>query len=151
MKYVKVEWNPALPGFQLDASVYLNELPRLSEDLPPGAREFATAPDHYRFRAARCVKDLELAGIHVPVGKGERLVLRFAPNEWKHEEGLCLVYEGVTHFSVASDREIDWTEVETVVLDEITPAPGGCVHEIALTDSTIVVRCADLRATWGGC
>ncbi|MFG2541333.1 hypothetical protein ACGFY8_05325 [Streptomyces sp. NPDC048232] len=150
MKYVKAEWNPDLPGFHVDPSAYLAELPRLSESLPPGARQFATAQDHYSFRSTRCVKDLELSGIHVPVGRNERMTIRFAPNEWKHDDGLRIEYVGVTHFSLQRDGEIDWTEIESVVLDEVTPTPDGCVHEIALTDSTILVRCSDLWATWGG-
>ncbi len=42
MKYVKADWDLALPGFQVDASEYLRELPRLGEALPPGAREFGS-------------------------------------------------------------------------------------------------------------
>jgi hypothetical protein len=39
--------------------------------------------------------------------------------------------------------------VDTVMLDEITPHEDGCRHEIALTDLSIIVHCADLRAVWG--
>ncbi|MFF6969140.1 hypothetical protein ACWDYK_33810 [Streptomyces anthocyanicus] len=95
------------------------------------------------------MKDLELADVHVPVGRNESMSIRFAPNAWKHEEGLRIEYVGVTSFSMASHREIDWTEAETVILDEIIPTQDGCVHEIALTDATVLVRCSDLRATWG--
>jgi hypothetical protein len=37
-----------------------------------------------------------------------------------------------------------------VLLDEVLPGEdGGCVHEIALTDASITVRCKDLQAVWG--
>ena len=149
MKYVKADWDPRLPGFHVDPGEYLEQLPRLSGDLPPGARKFATDADHYNFRSARCVKDLELSNVHVPVGRNESMSIRFAPNAWKHEEGLRIEYVGVAYFSMESHREIDWTEAETVILDEIIPTQDGCVHEIALTDATVLVRCSDLRATWG--
>jgi hypothetical protein len=39
--------------------------------------------------------------------------------------------------------------VDTVLLDESLPdEDGGCLHEIALTDASITVRCADLQAVW---
>jgi hypothetical protein len=41
--------------------------------------------------------------------------------------------------------------VDAVLLDEILPdEDGGCTHEIALTDASILVRCRDLEAVWGG-
>ncbi|MFJ9818154.1 hypothetical protein ACIRU3_23390 [Streptomyces sp. NPDC101151] len=40
--------------------------------------------------------------------------------------------------------------VDTVLLDEILPDEGGGrIHEIALTDVSITVRCEDLQAVWG--
>ncbi|MFE9413939.1 hypothetical protein ACFYN0_34920 [Streptomyces sp. NPDC006704] len=39
--------------------------------------------------------------------------------------------------------------VDTLLLDEILPdGDGGCPHEIALTDASIIVRCEDLQAAW---
>jgi hypothetical protein len=149
MKYVKVEWNPKLPGFHVDPTEYLKELPGLEGILPSGAWAFASDSEHYSFRSRRCVKDLELADIVVPVGKEGKLTVHFSPNEWKHDDGLCIEYSGVTHFSIDRDQSIDWMQADTVMLDEIVPHPDGCLHEIALADSTITVRCADLRATWG--
>ncbi|MEU9398944.1 hypothetical protein [Streptomyces sp. NPDC048242] len=44
-------------------------------------------------------------------------------------------------------HSINWMLVDTVLLDEIVPdRDGGCVHEIALTDASITVRCEDLHA-----
>ncbi|MGW3464161.1 hypothetical protein ACWDE9_33260, partial [Streptomyces olivaceoviridis] len=48
--------------------------------MPPGARSFATDPDHYDIAGAtRCVKDGEPAGVHLATDKSGGLVLDFAP------------------------------------------------------------------------
>ncbi|MFI6351623.1 hypothetical protein ACIBJF_02925 [Streptomyces sp. NPDC050743] len=157
MKFVKALWQDH--GFHVDPTAYLAELPRLRGVLPPGAWAFASDPGHYDIPGAvRCVKDLELAGIHPATDKSGRLVLEFAPNRFKHDSGLLVSYSGVRHFSVDYHRAIDWMRVDTVLLDEILPdeeagedgvEAGGCVHEIALTDASITVRCQDLHAEWG--
>ncbi|MFF7597326.1 hypothetical protein [Streptomyces mirabilis] len=150
MKYVTAVWDDG--GFSVDPGAYLAELPRLGADLPPGARSFATDPGHYDIAGAtRCVKDLELAGVHLATDKSGSLVLDFAPNKFKHDSGLRISYSGVTHFSVDYEHSIDWMLVDAVLLDEILPdEDGGCTHEIALTDASILVRCRDLEAVWGG-
>ncbi|MFI2639496.1 hypothetical protein [Streptomyces sp. NPDC018610] len=150
MKYVTTDWQEH--GFYVDPRAYLAELPHFQDHLPPGAREFSCEPSHYALGhgSRRCVKDLELSGIHVPTDKSGGLTLEFAPNQWKHVSGLRISYSGVTHFSIDYDRAIDWMLVDTVLLDEILPdGDGGCVHEIALTDATVTVRCQDLRSVWG--
>lgn len=149
MRYVTAVWDDG--GFYLDPRAYLAELPRLRAGLPPGARSFATDPGHYDVAGAtRCVKDLELAGIHPATDKTGGLVLDFAPNAFKHHSGLRISYSGVRHFSIDHQHSIDWMNVDTVLLDEILPGEdGGCLHEIALTDASITVRCEDLRAVWG--
>ncbi|MFG2354803.1 hypothetical protein [Streptomyces sp. NPDC048521] len=149
MKYVTAVWDDG--GFYVDARAYLAELPRLRAHLPPGARSFATDPGHYDIAGAtRCVKDLELAGVHLATDKSGSLVLDLAPNKFKHDSGLRISYSGVTHFSIDHGHSIDWMPVDTVLLDEILPDEnGGCLHEIALTDASITVRCEDLRAVWG--
>ncbi|MET8973991.1 hypothetical protein ABZX85_00065 [Streptomyces sp. NPDC004539] len=147
MQYVETAWDST--GFRLDPTAYLAALPGLHACLPPGARSFATDPGHYDIPGAtRCVKDLELADIRLATDKSGGLVLEFAPNPWKHDTGLRISYSGVRHFSVDYGHAIDWMPADTVLLDEILPNDDGCVHEIALTDATITVRCADLRATW---
>ncbi|MFE5217124.1 MULTISPECIES: hypothetical protein [unclassified Streptomyces] len=149
MKYVTAVWDDG--GFDVDPSAYLAELPRLRADLPPGAASFATDPGHYDFAGAtRCVKDLELAGVHLATDKSGGLVLDFAPNRFKHDAGLRISYSGVTRFSIDYEHSIDWMSVDTVLLDEILPTDnGGCRHEIALTDATVTVQCEDLQAVWG--
>ncbi|TQK45049.1 hypothetical protein FBY35_6590 [Streptomyces sp. SLBN-118] len=81
MKFVKADWDPNPGGFNLDPSAYLAELPKIREALPAGAREFAFDAGHYSMRSNRCVKDLELAGIHVATDKNGVLTLEFAPNQ----------------------------------------------------------------------
>ncbi|MGJ5750664.1 hypothetical protein FB563_5032 [Streptomyces puniciscabiei] len=159
MRFVKTHWHGH--GFYVDPRAYLAELPRLYGVLPPGAWEFASDPGHYDIPGAvRCVKDLELAHIRPATDKSGQLVLEFAPNRFKHDSGLRITYSGVRHFSIDHHRAIDWLRVDTVLLDEILPddeslpaedgaEAGGCVHEIALTDASITVRCQDLRAEWG--
>jgi hypothetical protein len=158
MRFVKTHWQDH--GFYVDPTAYVAELPRLRGVLPPGAWAFASDPGHYDIPGAvRCVKDLELAGIHPATDKSGRLVLEFAPNRFKHDSGLRVSYAGVRHFSVDYHCAIDWMRVDTVLLDEILPdeeagedgvEAGGCVHQIALTDASITVRCQDLHAEWGG-
>ncbi|MFS4109441.1 hypothetical protein [Streptomyces sp. PD-S100-1] len=150
MKYVTTVWQDH--GFFVDPRAYLAELPTFQDQLPAGARKFACDPAHYALGHgnSRCVKDLELSGIHAPTDKSGGLTLECAPNQWKHDSGLRISYSGVTHFSVDYEHAIDWMPVDTVLLDEILPdEDGGCVHEISLTDATITVRCQDLRAEWG--
>lgn len=149
MRYVKAEWSAEFSGFRLAADAYLAKLPELREQLPPGAWEFASDPDHYRFSGRRCVKDLGLLAVTVPGAAGRNAAITFSPNEWKHDEGLTIEYSGALRVEVERRREIDWMETDTVVLDEILPHEGGLRHEIELADSTIVVHAADLRAAWG--
>lgn len=149
MRFVKAEWDSEMNGFSLDPSSYLAELPHMRDALPAGAWAFASDVEHYRMRSSRCVKDLELAGISVPADKCGVLTLEFAPNQWKHESGLRIRYSGVSHFSIDYDQSIDWMQTDTVLLDEILPREGGCLHEITLTDASIIVHCQDLEAVWG--
>ncbi|MFI6357963.1 hypothetical protein ACIBJF_36270 [Streptomyces sp. NPDC050743] len=152
MKFVTAVWKPEQHGFWLDPRPYLAELPKISEQLPPGAREFACDPAHYDMGHGNthCVKDLEFSGVQVATDKSGGLTLEFAPNQWKHDTGLRISYSGVTHFSIDYRHSIDWMLVDTVLLDEILPdEDGGCLHEIALTDASITVRCEDLQAVWG--
>lgn len=148
MKYIKADWDDEFHGFAVDPARYLAELPRLAPALPPGARAFVMEPGHYRFGSVRCVKDLELAEVRVATDRSGTVVLRFAPNQWKHEEGLVIRYTRVTRFSVDYHHGIDWMAADTLVLDEVLPDPVGCRHEIALTDGTITVHGEDLEATW---
>ncbi|WP_405900515.1 hypothetical protein OG242_26430 [Streptomyces sp. NBC_00727] len=150
MKFVKAEWDAEVHGFDLDPSAYLGELPKMRDALPPGAWAHASDAEHYRMRSSRCVKDLELAEISVPTDKRGIVVIDFAANQWKHESGLRIRYSGVSHFSIDYDQSIDWMQADTVLLDEVLPREGGCLHEIALTDASITVHCQDLEAVWGG-
>ncbi|MFE0132441.1 hypothetical protein ACFWY6_12840 [Streptomyces sp. NPDC059037] len=146
---MKVEWDTEFRGFSIDAAAYLAALPGLKQALPDGAWEFVSDAGHYSFSSDRCVKDLELAEVSLPVTRVGGAGIGFLPNPWKHPAGLRIEYVGVTGFSVEYHDSIDWMESITVLLDEVRPAPGGgIVHEIELTDATIVVRCADLVAVW---
>ncbi|QES40284.1 hypothetical protein DEJ49_04175 [Streptomyces venezuelae] len=152
MKYVKVDWNAELHGFRTDARDYLAALPDFRDELPEGARAFASEAGHYDYSSERCIKDLELSDICLPtatMGGPGTASISFRSNQWKHTVGLRIEYTGVTHFSVDYEASIDWMEAITVLLDETLPHEDGIVHEIELTDATIKVRCADLKAVWG--
>ncbi|MEW2392614.1 hypothetical protein AB0933_30050 [Streptomyces venezuelae] len=111
MKYVKVDWDPELHGFRIDARSYLAALPEFEGGLPEGARAFAGEAEHYDYSSVRCVKDLELADVSLPTatkdGPGTASV-SFRPNQWKHDAGLRIEYIGVTHFSIDYEASIDW-------------------------------------------
>ncbi|MEV0323629.1 hypothetical protein ACIBKX_13495 [Streptomyces sp. NPDC050658] len=160
MKYVKADWDPEFRGFLVDALDYVESLPELRPQLPPGAWEYVSEEGHYDYASPTCVKDLELGKIQLPVATAANTAtanaatasIRFLPNLWKHPAGLRIEYTGVTHFSVEYHHSIDWIAAIAVLLDEVRPAGGageGIVHEIEFTDATIVVRCADLVAVWG--
>jgi hypothetical protein len=136
----------------IDPREYLRQLPQLVDALPPGAAAFATNPGHYDLAGPRCVKDLKLD--EYVWRRAERIVrIRFAANPWKHDEDLVIEYTGVSdvrftlHGDATPSESIpDW--VGSVVLDELLPAPGGCVHEVAMHAGSLLVSCADLVARW---
>ncbi|MGW6062803.1 hypothetical protein [Streptomyces sp. NPDC055189] len=156
MKYVQADWDEEAHGFRVDPRQYLAVLPALRGALPAGAWAYASAPEHYTFSSPRCVKDLELVNITLPVqtthGTDGSATLTFAPNQWKHDEALRIECTGVTHFAIDYERSIDWTQTITLLLDEVLPSEavaGGATHELELTDAKITVHCTDLTATWG--
>ena len=61
-----------------------------------------------------------------------------------------------THCPPLTSHETDTAERAGQLSRLLAPAPsravpdedGGCVHEIALTDASVTVRCADLEAVW---
>jgi hypothetical protein len=81
--YVVIEHGPE--GNRLDARPYLERLPGFVGDLPPGARAFATDPDHYDLSGKRCVKDLTLGHQVVKLGaKGG--TIKFRHSCWKRPD-----------------------------------------------------------------
>ncbi|MER5726847.1 hypothetical protein ABT084_00590 [Streptomyces sp. NPDC002138] len=126
---------------------YLERLPSLADALPPGARDFATDPDHYDFSGKRCVKDLELQQIRGGEAGDQQAELRFRHNCWKHDEDLVIRYTGVSRFHTDAEPE-DRADLGTVILDEVLPHRSGCSHEIAFWNGTLSVVCRDLVATW---
>ncbi|MET8745694.1 hypothetical protein [Streptomyces sp. NPDC004728] len=165
MKYVHVRPLQDLYGFHLAPQEYLRVLPELLPDLPAGAAEFASDPDHYDFGSSRCVKDLTLDRVDLVDDHGRgSLELSLAPNEWKHEGGLSIRYSGVRDFWVKSDdgaggfelgrgggfveRADGGPRLGDLQLDELLPHPHGFSHEIAFTEGVLFVVGADLVARW---
>ncbi|MFI0259548.1 hypothetical protein ACH4OW_10990 [Streptomyces sp. NPDC017056] len=151
MKYINLDAQVGNLSGVLSPARYLEQLPSLSEDLPAGARRFATAPDHYDFTGKRCVKDLELQHVR-GVGADDRQVeMQFRHNCWKHDEDLVIHYTGVSSFDAGSSEGTEddgWAGLGTVILDEILPHQNGCSHEIAFWNGSLTVVCRDLTATW---
>ncbi|MFE2044208.1 hypothetical protein ACFXAZ_25435 [Streptomyces sp. NPDC059477] len=150
MEYIQLDARiGSLPGV-LSPARYLERLPLLAGGLPAGARDFATAPDHYDFSSKRCVKDLELRHIR-GIGAGDRqMEVRFRHNCWKHDEDLTVRSTGVCGFNAAStdDGGGGWAAFGAVILDEVLPHENGCSHEIAFWNGSLAVVCHDLVAIW---
>jgi len=153
MRHVIVEWreDEYTASSWLDPQPYLDVLPALSADLPPGARAFALDPAHYAFGDPRCVKNLKLENLTFSDGPGPVLVAVFSPSEWMHTESLVLEYSGVSALSVHVEDQSEEEYplgLDRVLLDELLPASAGCTHEIRFTCGSLVVSCADLDARW---
>ncbi|MFJ8853564.1 hypothetical protein [Streptomyces sp. NPDC102437] len=168
MKYVQVRPLQDLYGFHLDPQEYLRVLPGLLPDLPAGAAEFASDPDHYDFGSSRCVKDLTLDRVDLVDDHGHvSLELSLGPNEWKHEGGLRIRYSGVRDFWVKTDDDAGSAggfglgggggfvecgdgvpRLGDLQLDELLPHPQGVSHETAFTEGGLFVVGSDLVARW---
>ncbi|MFE1308305.1 hypothetical protein [Streptomyces sp. NPDC058755] len=146
MRYVELtDGEDGYPGF-IDPRPYLDRLPALAAELPPGARAFATDPGHYDFGGKRCVKDLRPERVRRS-GDGD-VEIRFRHNCFKHDEDLLVRYRGVSRFQSDVLGVCDPASLGDVILDEILPHPGGCTHELACRPGTLVVACRDLEAEW---
>ncbi|MFE2420406.1 hypothetical protein [Streptomyces hokutonensis] len=150
MRYVELDGRAGEVTGVIDPRPYLAELAGFAELLPPGAREFATDPDHYDFGGRRCVKDLKPQSV-VRVGD-DSMEIRFGHNCWKHDDDLLVRYTGVLRFQAdvpdVRDLSADLSALGDVILDEVLPAPGGCTHEIGCRPGTLFVACRDLSAEW---
>ncbi|MGW9214197.1 hypothetical protein ACWGR4_45535 [Embleya sp. NPDC055664] len=151
MRYVDLDATSGGLGGVISPTDYLERLPSFVEALPAGARAFATDAEHYDFHGRRCVKDLSLELVRrcdPSGGEGTEVELRFRHNCRKHDEDLIIRYTGVSAFEVDAPSGREWTNLETVILDEILPHAHGCTHEIAFRPGTLTVTCSDLTATW---
>ncbi|WP_062429102.1 hypothetical protein [Herbidospora daliensis] len=149
MKFIKVERQADPYGFLVSAVDYLQALPRLEADLPPGAREFASDPAHYDFYNVRCVKDLTLVDTHLWDDGRLHLRIIFGPNEWKHDSGLEVSYTDVRAFDIRLRKKgPEESVLGSLMLDEILPHPLGCGHELVFTGGSVNVVAADLSARW---
>ncbi|MFF4149548.1 hypothetical protein ACFYZU_05015 [Streptomyces sp. NPDC001651] len=146
MRYVDLDAQVGDLSGILDPARYLRHLLSVSGDLPPGARAFATDPDHYDFHSRRCVKDLSLGAVRG--AGGEVMEVEFQHNCWKHDQDLLIRYAGVSSFVIDSAEEGHGMDLGTVILDEILPHRDGCSHEFACWGGTLTVVCRDLQATW---
>ncbi|WP_409495883.1 hypothetical protein [Amycolatopsis sp. cmx-11-12] len=139
MEYVKIVPEPT--GFFLDPAAYLERLPDLAAELPPGAARFATDPDHYSFFGDRCIKDLHL--VAVDFARENRELAVTARFSW---------HEGTPVVLTITYRRVEDLRLESgegpVQLDETLPHERGCRHEIQLIGGSIVVVCADFEAVW---
>ncbi|MEU6962162.1 hypothetical protein [Streptomyces chrestomyceticus] len=130
----------------------LERLPLPADELPAGARGFATAPGHDDPSGKRCVKDLELQHMRGAGADGQEVEIRSRHNCWKHDEDLVICSSDVPGFHAGStegddrgDCQDDWEGLGTVIFDEILPHRDGCSHEIAFWDGSLTVVC---RGPW---
>ncbi|MFG2482899.1 hypothetical protein ACGFSI_09070 [Streptomyces virginiae] len=148
MKYVVVE-QQGRGTYWHNPRAYLAALPEVAPALPPGARAFATDPEHYDFSAARCVKDLRPLALPPADAAPERFEIRFA---WSggQEEVLAIRYSGVSGVEITDDDggDVELSDHNSVRLDEVLPHEAGCSHELRLTSATVRILCADLVAEW---
>ncbi|GAB3471498.1 hypothetical protein [Actinophytocola sediminis] len=146
MKYIKIEkFVGSWRGYSLDPDAYLAILPEIEEELPEGARAFATDPGHYDFFGSQCVKDLKFGKMEVCEGDGGALVaLRLFPNEFKHDSGLLITYRKVLDFKFEASRD----NAGYVQLDEVLPHEEGFTHEIQMTGGKLWVMGEDPVAQW---
>ncbi|MFI5684499.1 hypothetical protein [Streptomyces sp. NPDC051636] len=144
MKYVELSGGES--GDFIDPRPYLARLPGLAESLPPGARAFATDPEHYAFGGRRCVKDLQPQEVRRDAD--DTLEIRFRHNCFKHDEDLVIRYTGVSRFQSDVLGSCDPASLGDVIIDEILPHPDGCTHELSCRQGTLVVACRDLVARW---
>ncbi|MGE2818141.1 hypothetical protein ACQI5H_23805 [Mycobacterium heidelbergense] len=140
MRFVKIERTNT--GYSLDPTGYMDRLPELAPQLPPGAARFVTDSDHYDFVGDRCVKDLKLVSMGLSP-KNDQLAIT-ARFEWNQiaPVGLTITYQEVTQLNVASHH------FGPVQLDETLPHERGCRHEIQLIGGSIVVVWAEFDAVW---
>ncbi|MBE1875391.1 hypothetical protein [Myceligenerans pegani] len=147
MHYVKVETTGG--GSWTDPRDYLDWLGEHADELPPGARAFATHPEHYDFSHQWCPRSASFDRMSTRFtddGVVVTLVLAAyggAPPEF------VLRYEGVR--SVESDGDHSGQPRSNLLVDEILPDGEGVVrHELAFTGGTITVVATDLTAGWSG-
>ncbi|EEP72039.1 hypothetical protein MCAG_02366 [Micromonospora sp. ATCC 39149] len=158
MRFVNIRSEPEdWPSNVLDPAPYLEVLPGLLPQLPMGARAYASDPGHYDFASLRCVKDLRIGSIALrEAGHAQISIdIEFKANEFKHDASLLIRYVDVTRWEISvgllGEGVRIWPEsrrLGDVQLDEVLPAPNGCLHEVQMTGGTIVVACRDLRAEW---
>jgi hypothetical protein len=148
MKYVDLDATIGLIEGVISPQRYLDVLPELADDLPTGARAFATDADHYDFTGKRCVKDLKLEQVLYPDQDDPKAELHFRHNCWKHDEDLLIVYQSVSAFAITTDNGPDWTRLGRLILDELLPHEHGCSHELEFWSGTLTIVCHDLTVTW---
>jgi hypothetical protein len=135
-------------GNLINPLIYLDQLTDLAPQLPPGARTFATDPDHYDFVGERCVKDLRIQTLRFGSDDdGATFEVHFRHNCWKHEEDLRITYRGLSSLRMDNDPQDKWGG-QVVILDEILPHEHGCSHEIECHTGTLTVVAEDLEAVW---
>ncbi|MEU5769085.1 hypothetical protein [Streptomyces asoensis] len=148
MKYAVVE-EQGRGTYWHDPRPYVAKLPEILPALPPGARAFASHPEHYDFSARRCVKDLKPQGLPSAADAMDRYELRFT-RPGCGDDVLVIRYTGVDSVRITSDDggAVDLSDYNTVRLDEVLPHGTGCSHELRLTTATVRIECEDLTASW---
>src|SRR5438552_8495142 len=104
MEYVRIGERKfgGLSSTFLDPAPYLERLPSMRKEFPPGAWQFAANPTPYDFYSPRCVKDLRPGRVEVSRRDEGRLArIEFLPSPFKHDAPLAICYVDVHSFEVA--------------------------------------------------
>ena len=150
-----------------DPGPYVGWLKHHADELPPGARAFATSATHYDYYAYRtrdedvppgsalCTKDLLLRSVDLLPEEELSVELCFLFPGFELEEvgtfDLVLHYLGVARFEIVETqghpRRVP-SGLSHLMIDEVVPANDGILHEIAVEFGTVIGEAMDLVAVW---
>lgn len=147
VRYVKVESTGG--GSLTDPQDYLKWLAQHAEELPHGARAFATQPEHYDFSHQWCPRSASVDRMSTRFTDDGIVVTLVLAAYGGAPPEFVLRYEGVT--SVESDGDHGGRPRSNLLVDESLPdGEGGVRHDLAFTGGTITVVARDLTAGWSG-
>jgi hypothetical protein len=140
--------------WDFDPGPYLDRLDELAARLPPGARAFATYPEHYDYYAPdRCTKDLRLESWELVDTESvdARLELSYAvPLGTPDVSRLTLEYTSVcrVEFNSVDHGDADRHRLGHLLVDEVRPTPAGVVHELLFWSGGLTIECRDFVGVW---
>ena len=141
----EIEADLLLTDLPMSPRMYMDGLETLAEDLPTGARRFATYADHYTptLRGVQWLGDAQLRALTM-----DEVVLRLHRQKGRHLEDLAIAYQGVSSYSVRVNGKVRSGGLGKVLVDQLLPCEKGVAHHIELTGGSISVESRDIQASW---